>query len=439
MPTQQKGKKSSSSLGIRKVKDIVKSFIHAIQEEDTNFVKGVPKSCILTMSEVKEVVENGKEIYVILPSDYSQFDLLNKDHAMFDNRSADNDVDRIGWFVGKKNIAFSVGTDGRPDGSGKWFMINQDFSDYVLKRPEITGPVTKGHKGISRKKITKKITKKEADQITRAFVKVFESGKPKADLPWSCILKMSEVKEIADSDKQIYAIGPPDYDQWTVLEKGHQMLRRDRARERTEGHIGSFYGQVEASSGPDALPWVVINRELSDYVHKQLEVRLGSKTKNIEFVIKLCCIDHFLSRIRDHTMSIDLTGYNFCNFTTARVLNVIVFIFTLFRENFKGECLKHAKCETWDKLPCKRTGDYLKTQCKGKTKEEGKTIFVNGYENMFNLLQDIQLADDGPCVAMATYSQLWTEVYETLHKNQTMTCSNYNVDRNILRIEFKKI
>ena len=64
---------------------------------------------------------------------------------------------------------------------------------------------------------------------------------------------------------------------------------------------------------------------------------------------------------------------------------------------------------------------------------------VHGYENMFKLLQDVQLLDDSPCVAMATYSQLWTEVYNTLHKNQTMTCYNYNVDRNILRIEFKKI
>ena len=173
---------------------------------------------------------------------------------------------------------------------------------------------------------------------------------------------------------------------------------------------------------------------------KQLEGVIGSNLKNIEFVIKLCCIDHFLSGIRDNIMLIDLTGYNFCNFNTARVHGlIIVFRFTLFRENFKGECLKHAQCETWDKLPCKRADGYLKTQCKKKTKANGKTIFVHGYENMFKLLQDVQLLDDSPCVAMATYSQLWTEVYNTLHKNQTMTCYNYNVDRNILRIEFKKI
>ena len=44
-----------------------------------------------------------------------------------------------------------------------------------------------------------------------------------------------------------------------------------------------------------------VDIEVKNAILKRLEVE--GRTKTIEFVVKLCCVDHFLSRIRDHTMS----------------------------------------------------------------------------------------------------------------------------------------
>ena len=163
-----------------------------------------------------------------------------------------------------------------------------------------------------------------------------------------------------------------------------------------------------------------IDIEVKNAILKRLEVE--GRTKTIEFVVKLCCVDHFLSRIRDHTMPIDFTDYELCIFTTERFREPdgIIFIFTLF----------HGKDEMPHQSPHRKRVDRLPG-----------TITLRKYESMFELLRDIQTAHYGSCEVekkkVATYTKLWTKVYNKLHKHPIMICFSHNIDQNILIIDFK--
>ena len=163
-----------------------------------------------------------------------------------------------------------------------------------------------------------------------------------------------------------------------------------------------------------------VDIEVKNAILKRLEVE--GRTKTIEFVVKLCCVDHFLSRIRDHTMSIDFTDYELCIFTTERFREPdgIIFIFTLF----------HGKDEMPHQSPHRKRVDRLPG-----------TITLRKYESMFQLLRDIQTAYYGSCEVekkkVATYTKLWTKVYNKLHKHPNMICFSHNIDQNILIIDFK--
>ena len=161
-----------------------------------------------------------------------------------------------------------------------------------------------------------------------------------------------------------------------------------------------------------------VDIEVKNAILKRLEVE--GRTKTIEFVVKLCCVDHFLSRILDHTMSIDFTDYELCIFTTERFREPdgIIFIFTLFHG--KDE-MPHQSPHRVDRLP--------------------GTITLRKYESMFQLLRDIQTAHYGSCEVekkkVANYTKLWTKVYNKLHKHPNMICFSHNIDQNILIIDFK--
>ena len=154
-----------------------------------------------------------------------------------------------------------------------------------------------------------------------------------------------------------------------------------------------------------------VDIEVKNAILKRLEVE--GRTKTIEFVVKLCCVDHFLSRIRDHTMSIDFTDYELCIFTTERFREPdgIIFIFTLF----------HGKDEMPHQSPHRKRVDRLPG-----------TITLRKYESMFELLRDIQTAHYGSCEVekkkVATYTKLWTRVYNKLHKNPKMVSTSKDFD-----------
>ena len=125
-PKKQSTKPSKSD------EQLVKTIIKMLEENDDGIsINDIPSSCKLTMKDVKEIVNNGKKLYVIEPQSYETLTLLDSDNEMFADRSADGvderGYDHIGWFYGKELAGSGSGLD-------EWIVINQELSDYVIKK-----------------------------------------------------------------------------------------------------------------------------------------------------------------------------------------------------------------------------------------------------------------------------------------------------------------
>ena len=132
-----------------------------------------------------------------------------------------------------------------------------------------------------------KLWKKQAQNIAKDFIKAFQQDRAVLDeTPASCLLTMSEVKDVADGVKQIYIIDPrQEYLKMILLDKDAEMLDDHESDYNSHGkrRIGHFTGKIIAKSiPPDNLKWIVVSQRLSDYVLNRLEIKSKKKTAEHE-------------------------------------------------------------------------------------------------------------------------------------------------------------
>ena len=121
----------------------------------------------------------------------------------------------------------------------------------------------------------------------------------------------------------------------------------------------------------------------------------------------------------------------FCNFTSERIYgNSLRFVLKFSNNEPDYKCLKDNKCATWLDLKCK-DDVIFKTPCDAATEIQSLKIFVKGFANFFDFLQNLQSS-----TCSFVHTEIWRKVFHILNDNPNAKIINHNLDQNILHFKF---
>ena len=151
-------------------KEIAVVFTKFSEDDEIEFMlPRFPESCHLTMKDVENVADHGKEMYVIEPQRYQNHYLLDSKDDKFSERDRDRideeGVRHIGHFFG-----LAGGKAFTDSAHSPWIVINHDFSDYVQKNVDKFTALAKiADKKTTLGEVAKDLIKKRFGKNTNSF------------------------------------------------------------------------------------------------------------------------------------------------------------------------------------------------------------------------------------------------------------------------------